>query len=86
MLVRIVHGAIPFPRRRARRPFLADGAVLEADTVVGLDVVDAVPSVVDLPGWAPGPERSAAWEGPGRLRLVIPARSGLAVRLPGPSR
>jgi glycosidase len=52
---------------------------------VDLPGVDVAPDVVDLPGWAAGPDRSAAWEGSGRLRLSVPARSGLAVRLFGGS-
>jgi glycosidase len=48
---------------------------------VDLPATDTTPALVDLPGWAPGPERSVTWEDPGRLRLAVPARSGLVARL-----
>src|SRR5690606_37243638 len=54
-----------------------------AAVAVELPGTDATPGLVDLPGWATGPARSAAWEAPGRLRLTVPARSGLVARLVG---
>ena len=57
------------------------GVTLELD----LDGVTGEPVPVSLAGWEPSTERSATWVGAGRLSVRVPARSGLIVRLAGPS-
>jgi len=39
------------------------------------------PIVAPLPGWEEGPERGADWTPGGRLRVRVPGRSGIVVRL-----